>query len=136
MATSSAGPIRLGAVEVTRDQVRCTDSHLFVAFALAGTGAGDWDPSDHVVIVRDGDDQKLRWIDGVSGVNNDGTAFVVWRLGWPGGDSIAIHYFDCGQALVAEQVVRIDAPDSNAGLKVLSGRSVSVGDGWLPLNAE
>ena len=78
----------MGALDVTRDPVRCSGSHLFVPFAIDGPGAGDWNPSDHVVIIRVGDDEKLKWLDGVGGVNDDGTAFFVWRLEWPGGDSI------------------------------------------------
>jgi hypothetical protein len=113
---------------VTCDPVHCSGSQLFVPFAVDGPGAGDWDPSDHVVIVRPGDDEELRWLDGVGGIDTDGTAFFVWRLEWPGGDSIQIRYFDADQTFLAEQVAKVDTPDPNAGLTVLTGRSVLVDD--------
>ena len=60
-----------------------------------------------------------------------GTAFFVWRLEWPGGDSIRIRYFDTDLTFLDEQVAAVSRPDANAGVKALSGRSVFVDGDWL-----
>jgi hypothetical protein len=117
--------------DVRRGLVRRSGSHLFVALTIFGPDASRWAPEDHLVVLRDGEDNKLRWVDRTGGAEVDGSQFLVWRLEWPGGDVVRIRYFE-GDELAHEEVITLGPADPRAAFAVLQGHEHAlIADDWL-----
>lgn len=82
-----------GPLGIDRDE-------LVVTYRVAGPDASVRFPMEHVVIGRPGDADKLTTRGGYGGAEEDGSAFFVWRLEWPGGDEVEIRYVEPNHNLV------------------------------------
>ena len=131
MAADTTRTVRFGRTVVTRGPLRHSSSNLFVPFTIEGPAASDWAPENYVVIVRDGDDEKLQWVGGTGGVEGDGSRFYVWRLSWSGGHKVRIRYF-ADRDLLDDELVSLGEPDPEAAWAVLQDREfVLVDPDWF-----
>ncbi|WP_166138749.1 hypothetical protein [Nocardioides ochotonae] len=88
---------------LTRSRVTVTDDHLTIRFDMRGRAASVEFPTDHVVVIPEGGEEKLDSLGGWGGYGDDGSHFFEWELRRQGAEAVRVVYLDDEDVVVAEE---------------------------------